>query len=102
MVENVICWWTYASDSVEGVGEVFVWLGTGHLMLASIFHHGTVSKADTWFLAKSELDSFSKWVKMSDFGGHRTLTGWKRGGYFYQIFGMRAKKFRQSGFQLCR
>ena len=27
---------------------------------STIYHHGTVSNADTWFLAESELDSFSK------------------------------------------
>ena len=30
------------------------------LVLAPIYHHRTVSKADTFFLAESELDSFSK------------------------------------------
>ena len=30
------------------------------LVVATIYHHGTVSKADTLFLAESELDSFSK------------------------------------------
>ena len=40
------------------------------LVVATIYHHGTVSKADTWFLAESELDSFSKLVKMSYFGGN--------------------------------
>ena len=30
------------------------------LVVATIYHHGTVSNADTCFLAESELDSFSK------------------------------------------
>ena len=49
------------------------------LVVATIYHHGTVSKADTLFLAQSELDSFSKSVKMSYFGGNMPLRGWKRG-----------------------
>jgi len=49
-------------------------------MVATIYHHGTVSKADTLFLAESELDSFSKLVKMSYFGGNMPLRRWKRGG----------------------
>ena len=50
------------------------------LVVATIYHHATVSNADTWFLAESELDSFSKLVKMSYFGGNMPLRGWKRGG----------------------
>ena len=42
-----------------------------HLMIATIYNHGTVSNADTWLLAESEL-------KMSYFGGKRPSTWWIR------------------------
>ena len=52
-----------------------------YFMVAAIYHHGTVSKTDTWFLDESELDSFSKWLKMSYFGGNMPLDrvekGWR-------------------------
>ena len=47
------------------------------LVVATKYHHGTVLKDDTWFLAESELDSFSKWVKMSYSGGNMPLRGWR-------------------------
>ena len=50
------------------------------LVVATIYHHGTVSNADTCFLAESELDSFSKLVKMSYFGGNRPLSRPERSG----------------------
>ena len=50
------------------------------LVLATIYHHGPVSNAYTWFLAEKELDVFSKCVKMSYFGGNMSLRGWKRVG----------------------
>ena len=50
------------------------------LAVATIYHNGTVSNADTCFLAESELDSFSKSVKMSYVGGNMPLRGWKMGG----------------------
>ena len=50
------------------------------LVIATIYHHGPVSNADTLFLAQSEFNSFSKSVKMSYIGGNMPLRGWKRGG----------------------
>ena len=57
------------------------------LVVATIYHQGAVSKADTWFLAESELDFFSKCVKMSHFGGNMPLRGWKRGGEGFRWLG---------------
>ena len=57
------------------------------LVVATIYHHGTVSNADTLFLAQSELDSFSKLVKMSYFDGNMTLRGQKRGEEVFKWLG---------------
>ena len=39
------------------------------LVVATIYHHGTVSNADTCFLAESELDSFHWLNEMVKRGG---------------------------------
>ena len=57
------------------------------LAVATIYHYGTVSVADTLFLAESEIDSFSKSVKMSYFGENMPLRGWKRGGEVFKWLG---------------
>ena len=57
------------------------------LVVTTIYHHGTVFNNNTWFLDETELDSFSKWVKMSYFGGNMPLRGWKTGGEGFKRLG---------------